>query len=180
MYQQPIAGLTPLALCCPIGAAPIENVDLIVSMWCCVPFCPMLYHKSIGRATLAMRWRARRAASSRRRGIGRSRRVAAACRRSGRNARRAGPGVARFVNLANLARQSRRPPSVACFFHLSSKGMWLVACIRGDMRDPVLSVVFYSLCGQAIMAAAVRRLWRRRSRAGSWEVCFLQISQGSR
>ena len=41
--------------------------------------------------------------------------------------RRAGLGKARFVNLANLTRQSHRPPIVA-FFHLSSKGMWLVVC----------------------------------------------------
>ena len=52
------------------------------------------------------RWRARRATSYRRRGAGRSRGVAAASRRCGRNGRRAGPGEARFLNLANLARQS--------------------------------------------------------------------------
>ena len=52
------------------------------------------------------RWRARRATSYRRRGAGRSRRVAAASRRCGRNGRRAGSGEARFLILANLARQS--------------------------------------------------------------------------
>ena len=64
--QQPIAGLTPLALCCPIGAesALRVNVDFPLSMWCCVPFCPMPYHKSIGRATSAMRWMASRATPS--------------------------------------------------------------------------------------------------------------------
>ena len=41
VYQLPIAGLTPLALCCPIGEAPRVNVDFPLSMWCCVPFCPM-------------------------------------------------------------------------------------------------------------------------------------------
>ena len=40
MYQQPIAGLTLLALCCATGAAHRVNVDLPLSTWCCVPFCP--------------------------------------------------------------------------------------------------------------------------------------------
>ena len=35
-----------------------------LSMWCCVPFSPMPYHKTIGRATLAMRWTACWATSS--------------------------------------------------------------------------------------------------------------------
>ena len=98
-----------------------------------------------------------------------------------RNGRRAGSGEARFVNLANLARQSHRPLIVA-FFHLSSKGMWLVACSPRRPRMSETCVIlsyllfFCSLCGQAIIAAAGRRLWRRRSTAG----CALQVSQDSR
>ena len=60
------------------------------------------YHKSIGGRSSSMR-----ATSSRRRGAGRSRRVAAASCRSGRNGRRARSGVARFVHVMDLARQSR-------------------------------------------------------------------------
>ena len=58
VHQQPIAGLTLLALCCPIGAAARVNVDFHHSMWFCVPFCPMTCHKSIDRAASAMRWTA--------------------------------------------------------------------------------------------------------------------------
>ena len=69
-------------------------------------FRPISYHKSIGGRS-SSRWSAGRATSSRRRGAGRSWRVAAASRRSGRNARSAGSGVARFVHVLDLARQSR-------------------------------------------------------------------------
>ena len=110
--------------------------------------------------------------------------VAAACRRSGRNARRERPGVVRFVSLANLARRSHRPPIVACFSTCGAKECgWLLASATssedGDMRDLVLSVVFFSLRGQAIIAAAGRRLWRRRSRAGAWEVRFANFARQS-
>ena len=41
-----------------------SKCGLSLSMRCCVPFCPMPYHKSIGRATSAMRWTASRATPS--------------------------------------------------------------------------------------------------------------------
>ena len=51
--QQPTAGLTLLASCCPIVAAARVIVDF-PSRCGFVPFCPMPFHKSIGRVTLAM------------------------------------------------------------------------------------------------------------------------------
>ena len=47
VYQQPIASFNSLAVCCPL---------LLVTLR--LPFCPMPYHKSTGRVTLAMRWTA--------------------------------------------------------------------------------------------------------------------------
>ena len=119
----------------------------------------MPYHKSIGSRS-SSRWRAARATSSRRRRSGRCRRVAAASRRSGRNARRAGPGVARFVNLANLARQLHRSPIVFFSTCRVRECGWLVTSATssedGDKRDLVSSVVFFPLwtgnhCGSRSM-----------------------------
>ena len=91
----------------------------------CVSFCPISCHKSIGGRS-SSRWRAGRATSSRRRGTGFPQRVAAACRRSGRNAGRAGSGVACFVILAHLARQS--------LFSLCStqECCWLLAAVTSS------------------------------------------------
>ena len=75
-----------------------SECGLLPSLWRCVSFCPISYHKSTGG-------RISSSTSSRRRSSGRSRRVAAASRRSGRSARRAGPREARFVHV-DLARQS--------------------------------------------------------------------------
>ena len=98
-------GVTSLAVL-PNGVCSRSECGLLPSLWRCVSFCPISYHKSIGGRS-SSRWRAGRATSSRRRSSGRSRRVAAASRRSGRSARRAGPREARFVHVVDLARQSR-------------------------------------------------------------------------
>ena len=119
----------------PNGVCSRSECGLVPSLWRCVSFCPISYDKSIGGRS-SSRWRAGRATSSRR-STGRSRRVAAASHRSGRSARRARPREARFVHVVDLARQSHR------------------SCLR------VVELV-YSLCGQAITAAAGRRLWRSR------------------
>ena len=79
------------------GVCSQSECGLLPSLWRCVSLCPIFCHKSIGGRS-SSRWRAERSTSSRRRGT--------ASRRSGRNARRAGWRVARFVNLAHLARQS--------------------------------------------------------------------------
>ena len=47
VYQQPIAGLTLLALCCPIGAAPRVNVDF--SSRCSAPFLSVTHHHKTSR-----------------------------------------------------------------------------------------------------------------------------------
>ena len=61
---------------------------------------------------------------------------------------------------------------------------WLLAAATssedGEMRDPVLPVAFFSpFCGQAIIAATGRRLWRRWSTAEPWEVRFANIARQS-
>ena len=53
--------------------------------------------------------------------------------------------MAHFVNLANLARQSHRPPIEGWLFNLSSKGMRLVACIRDVVEGREL-VLFCRIC----------------------------------
>ena len=97
------------------------------------------------------RWRARKATPCRRRGTGRSRRVTAASRRSGRNGRRAGSGEALFLNFANLAGQS----------HAIVLAWWSPCIIRPHC------------------AAAGRRLWRRWSTAGPWEVRLGNLARQS-
>ena len=117
----------------------------------------------------------------RRRDTGRSRRVAADCRRSGRNARRAGPRVARFVSLANLARQSHRPSTrVDCPTHECG---WLLASATSSEDGELVLFCrnclpvfpsFYGVCvvgfplqAGNLIAAAVRKRRRRLQRVPS-------------
>ena len=58
------------------GVCSQSECGLLPSLWRCVLFCPISYHKSIGGRS-SSRWRAGRATSSRGRSTGRSRRVAA-------------------------------------------------------------------------------------------------------
>ena len=87
-----VEGVTFLAVL-PNGVCSRSDCGLPPSLWRCVSFCPISCHKSIGGRS-SSRWRAGRSTSSRRRGTGRSRRVAAASRRSGeeRKKSRAGRG----------------------------------------------------------------------------------------
>ena len=89
-------GFAPWSVLFGRGEPCVTAVKTRHTLWCCVFFCAISYHKSIGGQS-SSRWRAGRATSSRRRGTGRSRRVAAASRRSGRSARRAGSREACFV-----------------------------------------------------------------------------------
>ena len=86
--------------------------------------------------------------------------------------------TSRFVNLGNLD---------CCFFSTSRAREcgWLLAAatrrLQRTERCVILSylLLFFSLCGQAIIAAAGRRLWRRWSTAGPWEVRFTNIARQS-
>ena len=180
----PAADRRPDSACVvlPHWSSTQSECEFLLSMWCCVPFCPMPCR--IGRAILAIRW----TTSWRRRGTGRSWRVAAACRRSGRNARRPGPGVARSCE-PRKSRKTVAPTAECCLFFFSFVEQGNVAgCLRPRrfQRTETCVILFYLLfffffnpCGQAIIAAAGWRLWRGRSRAVRRK-SDLQISQDNR